>query len=47
MGKFKGGLKGKGMVNSVIMAVITETNYRCNWMQVIIIIKVCKKNLYA
>lgn len=30
MGRFKGGLKCKGMVNSVI----TEINFRCNDMQV-------------
>ncbi len=30
----KGGLKCKGWVNSVIINVITEINYRCNYMQV-------------
>ncbi len=33
MGRFNGGLKCKGWVNSVI-TVITEINYRCNYMQV-------------
>ncbi len=30
MGRFKGGLRCKGWVNSVIINVITEINYRCN-----------------
>ncbi len=35
MGRFKGGLRCKGWVNSVIIInVITEINYRCNYMQV-------------
>ncbi len=34
MGRFKGGLRCKGWVNSVIINVITEINYRCNYMQV-------------
>ncbi len=35
MGGFKGGFKiSKGFVNSVIINVITEMNYRCNYMQV-------------
>ncbi len=29
MGRFKGGLRCKGWVNSVITNVITEINYRC------------------
>ncbi len=28
------GLRCKGWVNSVIINVITEINYRCNYMQV-------------
>ncbi len=34
MGKFKGGLRCKGWVNKVIMNVITEINYICNYMRV-------------
>ncbi len=34
MGRFKGGLRCEGWVNSVIINVITEMNYRCNYMQV-------------
>ncbi len=34
MGWFKGGLRCKGWVNSVIIYVITEINYRCIYMQV-------------
>ncbi len=34
MGRFKDGLRCKGLVNSVIINVITEINYRCNYMQV-------------
>ncbi len=30
MGRFKGGLRCKGWVNSVIINVITELNYRYN-----------------
>ncbi len=30
MGRFKGGLRCKGWVNSVIINVIAEINYRCN-----------------
>ncbi len=33
MGSFKGGLRCKGLVNSVIINVITEINYRCNYMK--------------
>ncbi len=32
MGKFKGGLRCKGWVNGVIINVITEINYRCNYI---------------
>ncbi len=32
MGRFKGGLRCKGWVNSVIINVITEMNYRCNYI---------------
>ncbi len=32
MGRFKGGLMCKGRVNSVIINVITEINYRCNYI---------------
>ena len=32
MGKFKGGLRCKVWVNSVIINVITEIKYRCNYM---------------
>ncbi len=35
MGRFKGGLRCKGWVNSVIINVITEINLRFNYMQVI------------
>ncbi len=34
MDRFKGGLRCKEWVNSVIINVITEMNYRCNYMQV-------------
>ena len=34
MGKFKGGLRCKIRVNSVIIDVITDINYSCNYMQV-------------
>ncbi len=34
MGRFKGRLKCKGFVNSVIMNVITEIHFRYNYMQV-------------
>ncbi len=35
MGRFKDGLRFKGwVINSVIINVITEINYRCNYMQV-------------
>ncbi len=34
MGRFKGGLKCKGWVNSVIINVITEINYSCDYIQV-------------
>ncbi len=30
MGRFKGGLRCKGWVNSVIINIIAEINYRCN-----------------
>jgi len=32
--RFKGGLRCNGWINSVIINVITEINYRCNYMQV-------------
>ncbi len=32
MGRFKCGLRYKGWVNSVIINVITEINYRCNYI---------------
>ncbi len=32
--RFKGWLRCKGWVNSVTINVITEINYRCNYMQV-------------
>ncbi len=32
MGRFKGGLRCKGWVNSVIINVITEITYRCNYI---------------
>ncbi len=32
MGRFKGRLRCKGWVNSVIMNVITYINYRCNYI---------------
>ncbi len=32
MGWFKGGLRCKGWVNSLIINVITEMNYRCNYI---------------
>ncbi len=35
MGRFKGGLRCKEWVNSVIINVITEINLRFNYMQVI------------
>ncbi len=34
MGRFKCWLKCKGWVNSVTINVITEINYRCNYIQV-------------
>ncbi len=36
LGWFKGGLRCKGWVNSVIINAITEINYRCNYMQVVL-----------
>ncbi len=33
-GMLKGGFRCKGWVNSVTINVITEINYRCNYMQV-------------
>ncbi len=35
MGRFKGGFRCKGWVNSVIINVITEMIYRCNYMQIV------------
>ncbi len=32
MSRFKGGLRCKGWVNSVILNVIAEINYRCNYI---------------
>ncbi len=32
MGMFKGGLRCKGWVNSVIINVITQINCRCNYI---------------
>ncbi len=32
MGRFKGGLRCKGWVNRVIINVITEMYYRCNYI---------------
>ncbi len=32
MGRFKGGLRCKEWVNRVIINVITEINYRCNYI---------------
>ncbi len=34
MGRFKGGLRYKGWVNSVIINVVSEIKYRFNYMQV-------------
>ncbi len=34
VGRFKGGLRCKGWVSSIIINVITEINYRCKYMQV-------------
>ncbi len=45
MGRFKGGLRCKGWINSVIINVITEVNYRCNYMQVFFKIQVQYKNM--
>jgi len=43
MVRFKGGLRCKGRVNRVIIDVITEINYCCNYMQVFFLICVqCK-----
>ncbi len=37
MGRFKGGLRCKGWVNSVVtIYVITEINYRCNYKHLFI-----------
>lgn len=33
MVRFEGGLRGKGRVHRVIIDVITEINYSCNYMQ--------------
>ncbi len=41
VGRFKGGLRCKGSVKSVITTVITEINYRSNYMHVL---KKCKCN---
>ncbi len=38
MGRFKGGLRCKGWVNSVIINVISEINYICNYMVFLIYI---------
>ncbi len=47
MGRFNGGLKCKGWVNSVIIHVITEINYRCNYMQVFLQIYLQCENMYV
>ncbi len=39
MSRFKVGLRCKGWVNSVIINVITEINYGCNYMQVFFLYK--------
>ncbi len=39
MGRFKGGLRCKRWVNSVIINTI-ETTYRCNYMQVFLNISI-------
>ncbi len=39
MGRFNGWLRCKGWVNIVIINVITEMNYRCNYIQVFLIYK--------
>lgn len=36
--QFKGGFKWKGKINRVIIDVIAEINFRCNYLQVLIII---------
>ncbi len=47
MGRFKGGLRCNGWVNSVVIHLITEINYRCNCMQVFFKYKYNVKNMYA
>ncbi len=47
MGRFKGGLRCKGWGNSVIINVITEMNYRCNYKQVFLKFKYNVKTLCA
>ncbi len=48
MGRFKGGLRCKGWVNSININVITEINHRCNYMQVFLKYKYnVKKNMYV
>ncbi len=41
MGRFKGGLRFKGWVTSVIINVINFCNYRCNYTKAFL--KVCAK----
>ncbi len=41
MGRFKGGLRCKGWVNSVIIHLITEINCRCNYIKYKYNAKVC------
>ncbi len=39
MGRFKGGLRYKGWVNSVFINVVPEVIYRFNYMQVFVLYK--------
>ncbi len=39
MDRFKGGLRCKEWVNSIIINVISEINYKCNYMLVFLIPK--------
>ncbi len=47
MSRFKGGLRCKGWVNSVIINVITEIHYRCNYMQIFFSYKYVKTCMYT
>ncbi len=47
MGRFKGGLRCKGWVQQCNIIVLTEINYRCNYIYVFFKILVQCKNMYV